>query len=464
MSGEVEVRPLMAMRGPPQRSSSGGSNDFMRSRTCQVIALVLFALLAFYLLGSLEPSQSNGGGGVPTYAPEKGTEGGENLVDNGGATEEPEQTQEKEIEKEVEGENEGQKSVEENVEKSAEHESNAGAGEADAGCTVMFLYIGKLPAYIGHTIAQAQCWNPTCELYFAGNKTEVDAFTSNSTLNRNTEVVPVYLEDLDITEEYWEFYRKKNKHFSGFWLVTSTRVWLIEHVMRKYNLKDVLYIESDNSVYFDFKEMLPTFRETIPGFSVTPSFEQQSTMSVSFIKDADSLLLMNKFALTRPGGEDDGEMRHLVRFYQNETSGGPGKIDNVPVCPYGPVESTRHMDAFDMVFDNNAWGIWIGGPHLKWQSAERLLSSHMCYPAMKARCCQLEFQQDDKGRWFPMVHYHNPKNESQSGALRLGNIHWHSKKIEFMASSCGEEGDEAYKEAPEWTLGAKYWDGWKKDN
>lgn len=53
-------------RGPPQRSSSGGSNDFMRSRTCQVIALVLFALLAFYLLGSLEPSQSNGGGGVPT--------------------------------------------------------------------------------------------------------------------------------------------------------------------------------------------------------------------------------------------------------------------------------------------------------------------------------------------------------------------------------------------------------------
>lgn len=39
----------------------------------------------------------------------------------------------------------------------------------------MYLYIGDLPDYLGHVLAQARCWNPVdeCDLYLAGNQTLV---------------------------------------------------------------------------------------------------------------------------------------------------------------------------------------------------------------------------------------------------------------------------------------------------
>ena len=83
----------------------------------------------------------------------------------------------------------------------------------------------------------------------------------------------------------------------------------------------------------------------------------------------------------------------------------------------------------------------------------------MCYPAMRAKCCQLEFQQDAHGRFFPMVHYHDPSDESVApGEYPLGNIHWHSKKVKYMVNSCDEA---AFVEQPAWTQGGRFWSGWE---
>jgi hypothetical protein len=92
---------------------------------------------------------------------------------------------------------------------------------------MMFLYYDEIPPFMAWTLAQARCWNPSseCDLYLVGNHTEVDQFIANysaiasgsSIENIDLDVIPVYLEDLEISEDYWTFYRKRRAHFQGFW-------------------------------------------------------------------------------------------------------------------------------------------------------------------------------------------------------------------------------------------------------
>lgn len=70
-----------------------------------------------------------------------------------------------------------------------------------------------------------------------------------------------------------------------------------------------------------------------------------------------------------------------------------------------------------------------------------MVKDHYCWEVISKDCCGVEFVQDESiggGKWFPLVHYRDPSDDSVRGTIRLGNIHWHSKKTEFMENSCAD--------------------------
>jgi len=192
------------------------------------------------------------------------------------------------------------------------------------------------------------------------------------------------------------------------WLTSALRFFLIEDIMLKYDMQEMMHIEADNMLYGKLTSLLPVLREHYQGLAATPltAREIMITASVFWISAREHLVTFNDFLMAlgtekngawlkylqwirphsccRKGGllpdrNGDGikpyainEMSMLGHYHSLHAQG----FKQFPVVPAGQYNLNRHVMNMSLfspegpevgaptghgIWDPNSWGQLIGG-------------------------------------------------------------------------------------------------------
>ena len=168
--------------------------------------------------------------------------------------------------------------------------------------TIVIVCPGRLPSYLSPCLRQIRCWNRDTPIYIAyqsdHRQHEIELqrtlnmkdiiFVSSRELNPSTS------HQISKTREYSSTIQLIHKY-------SSERMFILEEVMKKYKLNDVLYLSPDQMIYFDFETKLNLFRlasdqtsimipqsadESMePGFLYVSSIKSLSLLNMTIVED-----------------------------------------------------------------------------------------------------------------------------------------------------------------------------------
>jgi len=176
---------------------------------------------------------------------------------------------------------------------------------------------------------------------------------------------PVAYESIQGDSLYQEF--QKACFLDGFWNVTMARFIMLEILIRRKNLKDVIHIENDVLIYRNPAEILTELQKAA-GISVllTPVGDDYASGAYLFVRNAASLNNLNTLFIRYMtkgkaflnkilGTPDPTEMMLLSLFRQKYEN----VIKYLPIVPEG--KGGQRFRIFGSVFDGASAGQYIGG-------------------------------------------------------------------------------------------------------
>lgn len=213
---------------------------------------------------------------------------------------------------------------------------------------VLFHKGQNFPKHISICIKQIRKTNPECIVYLI---TDSNIYTEDKKIKIiNTEelVVP------DIGNYYL------NDAFSDLWRNSVLRLFYIEELIRKYNLENIIHFDNDVLIY----ENLYTIKDSLCelNLGITSHFEGQFVFGFSYIKNIDSLKLLNQnmLELVRQGEIALSKlipdcMPHEMRLlgYINSKY---NLIEPLPIFP-----GSKNFNNFNICFDPSSYGQFLGG-------------------------------------------------------------------------------------------------------
>ena len=218
----------------------------------------------------------------------------------------------------------------------------------------VLLHIGStLPNHVKFCIKQIQKTNPDSQIYLITNLNIQD--------EPNVKIVNSATLDVPNIGNYYI-----NDTFADLWRTAALRLFYIESLLKKEKLENVIHFDNDVLIYKNMDDILPAFRKF--NFLMTPHFETEYVFGFSYIKNADSLTLVNRelLSLLLKG---EHELRNIVMSMPHEmrllnyinTTNNLTLIDLLPVLPYGV--GSNNFDTFKVCFDPSSYGKHLGGSH-----------------------------------------------------------------------------------------------------
>lgn len=288
----------------------------------------------------------------------------------------------------------------------------------------VIAYLGNLPKYLIDCIKQIRIWNPTTEIWIGCSN-----LVNNVELlkNINTNVNIIYIDTLTITSAHETFNKTyTNNSMNNFWKYTMERFFIVEEIMLKYNLTNVLHLEVDNMIYFNLKEILPIFKKVSKEENILiPSDNSTRYIAgVCYIPTPNSIANMNIFFSLH--NKNQAEMEVIMQFNGNVLS-LPVVMPEYPhskLCPIDgkadpvPIRFSKYAEDFGGLFDAAAVGQYMFGIdkiHNK-GNTDGFINTHSVYRIN-------EFQT----RWNYENKYLEIKYDSRW--WRVFNIHVHSKEL-----------------------------------
>ena len=288
----------------------------------------------------------------------------------------------------------------------------------------VIAYLGNLPKYLIDCIKQIRIWNPTTEIWIGCSN-----LVNNVELlkNINTNVNIIYIDTLTITSAHETFNKTyTNNSMNNFWKYTMERFFIVEEIMLKYNLTNVLHLEVDNMIYFNLKEILPIFKKVSKEENILiPSDNSTRYIAgVCYIPTPNSIANMNIFFSLH--NKNQAEMEVIMQFNGNVLS-LPVVMPEYPhskLCPIDgkadpvPLRLSKYAEDFGGLFDAAAIGQYMFGIdkiHNK-GNTDGFINTHSVYRIN-------EFQT----RWNYENKYLEIKYDSRW--WRVFNIHVHSKEL-----------------------------------
>lgn len=208
----------------------------------------------------------------------------------------------------------------------------------------VLVYLGVLRDYIYECVKQIRLWNPTQKVYLCINNNEQNKPFLQLIKEFNVEVV--YVEDLDKTTDHSLFIQRyTNMDIGGLWKYSMERFFVIEEVMRKYNLRNIFHLEIDNLIYFEANELLEKCK-IINKILITSDSERRYIAGTCFINNPDSLSKLNNFFTEKCINRD--EMHSIFEFTRMNN-----EIDMWPVLPSGDNTRVIYEDRRHLINDIN---------------------------------------------------------------------------------------------------------------
>lgn len=296
-------------------------------------------------------------------------------------------------------------------------------------CSVLFVHIGqKFPPYLQTAIDQVKRFNQDTKVYVAGNQRAHKK-------GKLEQIIPVEIENLQMTNHH-HFFSDACK-YSGFWKVTTERFFIIEEVMAKYNLHNVVHLESDNMLYVNLDELAPTLIN-YNGIAAVFDNDIRCIPGFIFFRNVDSLQKMNEF-LARNIRAYENDMFGLALF---KNSGYADVIEHLPLVPREFVDAcelvsingdttaypdnySNQIENFGSIFDGAAIGQYLGGvdPIFKMKQKNYINQSCLFNPSQ----WNFFWEKDQEGRKVPFM-------EFCGHTYRINNLHIHSKNLKKFTS------------------------------
>lgn len=301
---------------------------------------------------------------------------------------------------------------------------------------IIFIHIGPcLPAYLMHSLCQARIFNTDCPIVLVANA---------SALNVDGRAIPsdlgislVSIEEIPESPEHKRWASDLDREQTDYWLNTRRRFLLLYDMMlyTEYHT-NVVQLETDNMLYRDLRELLPTIETEYSGIATTFNNDWRCIPGIMFIRDLHSMkLLANCFADYASVKIDDMKIiARCARFYGNSV------ISQLPIImpeylrehpPKPDVASliddlsvySRNINAFNSIFDGSAIGQFLGGTD--YGMPPGFITKECVFDPS---CLKISWQPDSVGRKVPFAKY------GTSREFLINNLHIQSKRLAHFVS------------------------------
>ena len=157
--------------------------------------------------------------------------------------------------------------------------------------SIILTHIGKgeFPYYIYDCVEQIRLFNPATKLYLAIDKEAKNVDYSRLYFYR---VEIVFINDLIKTDNHKLFSRKT--WLSKFWKVTMERFFIVEEVMRKYDINNAIHLENDNLIYFSVEELFPKVTHGFNTITMPRDNEERCIAGIVFIQGVEAVSKINE--------------------------------------------------------------------------------------------------------------------------------------------------------------------------
>ena len=319
---------------------------------------------------------------------------------------------------------------------------------------IVFIQLQNLPqSYMFTAIQQARRWNPDIPIVVLSDictdSVAGETWIPISSIPRSD--AHARFLNLTSSNDYYNTFR------GGFWRVTTERLFVLEEWMRSTGTTECIHMENDILIYESVSMLLPKFRSTSKGISVT--FNGQSKVGFFDKNDQPEVCFSIVYCCKMDALAD------FCRFLatpsiQNEMVRGGGywllNEDTCSLLPTAPPGTVLHSEDFrewievkewsemERVFDAATYGQFIGGndPRNMCDVSDNKyygLFDHFAsefkndiIPFINMTC---DFRSDqftygwgsDAGRRFPYI------LDKEGRQWKICNLHIHSKRLsEFV--------------------------------
>lgn len=295
---------------------------------------------------------------------------------------------------------------------------------------ICLSFVGKLPNYIVDCVHQIRLYT-NMNIYIIID--DVQSEYIKTVKNKYENIIIVQYKDV-VCQEFIELYTKYKGKFSvvpklkgreQLFFRAYERLYLLNNLMKTFNLTDCFFMEIDNLIYDDPKKWLPIFQEKGLGymFDNTNRFASGIMYVKSTICLEHLLNFMNTYVVHTPKKYVD-EMTVLSRYFDTHS-------DLVHVIPTFWDENDTRMDKIasknfglykDSVFDAASVGIYLLGYDPYHTKGVIKKHSENQWSMLKSKNHEFKWETDEKGLLKPYVK-HGEK------WILLNNLHVHSKNL-----------------------------------
>lgn len=302
---------------------------------------------------------------------------------------------------------------------------NLCAGLQNANLSIVFVHAGQtFPSHLEVSLQQARLFN-SCPIVLIANKDHLDrrrAFLADNY------ITGIACEELPKQEEHKAFIArsKLDKEFrEGFWYYASERFFYLDDLMRAYNLKNMIHIESDVMLYVDVQEILPTLQRFYPNIAAVADNDDRIIPSFFYVARSQNLIKLVRFMVGQGSDDMYGIGRYRKETYKSFEVGTLPIIHEAYVDDFAIGSSNKYLycnqvEHFKSIFDAAYFGQYLGGIDPRNGDSSPGYINPDC--VINSSYIQYAWERDRQGRLVPFAIYRGEK-------LRINNLHIHSKRL-----------------------------------
>jgi len=239
---------------------------------------------------------------------------------------------------------------------------------------IVQVHLGpSIPTYLYDQVRQTRLFNPDTPLYLILD----DGAPVDAAAVRELGIIVVRKGAVNRCDNHRRFDRRnrlKRRGLGGFWLFASERFFAIESFLAACDLRNVVHMENDVTLYADLGSLLPAFESHSPAIGATMDSERRCIPGFVFIRDRGALSALNGHIVENSLRLRHTDMEALASFMAASASAACSPL---PVIPAGYASSfglrnakgesgsspwyDAGFDRFGGVFDAAALGQYLGG-------------------------------------------------------------------------------------------------------
>jgi hypothetical protein len=299
----------------------------------------------------------------------------------------------------------------------------------------VIAYLGRLPFYLSSCIKQIRIWNPSTPIYIAYTKSIENNYLIGK-LNYNN-IYCIMIESLSLSISHTLFNKLyTNTSMNNFWKYAMERFFIVEEVMRYYNLSDIIHLEVDNLIYFEYDSLLPVFKEVSKNIAILAPSDNSTRYiaGICYIPTITSISYMNLYLAEY--SYNQAEMEVMMQYSKRY----PDMLSTLPVImpeyeeELNPLEGnqmgldsirlSKFSHSFNGLFDAAAIGQYMGGIdkiHNK-GNTDGYINPHAAY---RLNNVSINWVKNEDKKWIELS-----TNSVEKKKWKVYNIHVHSKELD----------------------------------